>query len=567
MSDSNHSFFPTILFLWGIRLKQFLSGFRRGSEQHRFRNVLLIVIFVAFMVSLTYLFTLLFMEFLTVPVLGIYVMLQTLSLIFLSFFFLLFFSSMVTSLSTQYMSRDLEHLFATDLDSRILYWSKAGEALFHAGWMVVVFAFPVLISYGYAIESPWYYYPASFLVLFPFVLIPFSLGNFLVNTVLYFIPVRRVRSVLLGVGITFGIIMVFVLRLLSPRLLFEPDLARERFVEFLGTLEVGNFTGLPSHHAAYFLHNMTSQEFGDVLYHGIWLLGLALLVPLVLGSIAQYWYRESWLRTREGRPAQSRVVSLGSWGNWSLVGVRLSALLKKELLQFLRQATQWSQLLVLGGIVVVHVSNLMEIPASDQFLNHVLFFVNIALIGFVMTAVCVRFVFPSISFEGEYFWIVRTAPISMFQFFIQKTLFYVLPIGILGAVLAIITNSVLAVSWGLWAWSVVLLTGLSVTLTAGALTAGTFFPKFDYDHFGEVVTSAGSVIYMVFGMFYVAGVVGICIGPIYYALSTYGGAGTRMLETVFPGTVLILTLINLVVGLGCLWLGARKIEDYSFGRL
>lgn len=566
--SSERSFFETLAILWTIRIKQFLSSFRQDNHEDRLRNVLLITIFFAFIISLVYLFNQLFLEFLQVPVLGIYVMLQTLSLIFLSFFLLLLFSSMVTSLSTQFMSSDLDFLFSTDIHGSTLYWAKFGEALFHAAWMVVVFAYPILVSYGYAIGAPWFFYPVALIILIPFVLVPFSLGSFIVNAVLYFIPVRRVRSVLVAVGVVFGISIIYILRLLSPRLLFEPNIARDRFVEFLSTLRVGKLTGLPSYHAAYSLHRITADAYWKAAYHGIVLLFMAVLATLLLGYLSQYWYRESWLRTREGRPNQQRLVTVDDWAIWSIVPGRFAGLFKKEILQFIRQATQWSQLLVLGGIMFVHVSNLLEIPAESQFLNYVLFFINLALIGFVMTAVCVRFVFPSISFEGEYFWIVRSSPISMYEFFLQKTLFYVIPISLLGLLLAVITNSVLAISWTLWGWSILFLTGLSLVLTSGALTAGTYFPKFHFDHFGEVVTSAGSVIYMVFGMFYVAGLVGVSVLPVYYIFTgSKVAGGPELLRSLFPGTVVVLTILNILITIFLLGMGSRKIQDYASGRL
>jgi ABC-2 type transport system permease protein len=518
------------------------------------------------MFSLSYLFNLLFLRFLSIPVLGEYVMLQTLSLIFLGFFILLLFSSMVTSLSTEFMSSDLDHLFSTDLTGRVLFWAKSGEALFHAGWMVIVFAYPVLVSYGHAIGAPWFYYPMAFVVLYPFVLIPFAIGNFIINLVMYFIPVKRVRSVMIGLGVTFGALLIYLFRLLSPRILFEPELARDRYRQLLEVLDVGQLTGLPSHHAAYLLHRITSEDVGGVYYHGSWLLGMALAIPLLVGFASQHWYRESWLRTREGRPNHGSGLSVSGWRIWSIVPSQYAALFKKELLQFLRQATQWSQLLVLGGIVVVYVSNLLKVPATSEFLNYVIFFVNMVLIGFVMTAICVRFVFPSISFEGEYFWIVRSAPLTMYQFFAQKALFYVIPVGLLGGLTAIITNGSLAVSWTLRSWSVLFLTGLSITLTASALTIGAYFPKFNFDHFGEVVTSAGSVIYMVFGMFYVVGIVALSVLPVYYTMNVYPEGGL-LLESVFPATVLVLTIVNLLVGFVLLGLGARKVDDFSSGRL
>ncbi|MFB6355509.1 MAG: hypothetical protein ABEJ65_03220, partial [bacterium] len=249
--------FRLVISLWAIRLRQVWNQLKRGDRKETIRNVLLVVIFVAFMISLTYLFYKLFAKFLTIPMLGRFVMLQTLSLIFLSFFLLLLFSSMVTCLGTQYMSSDLPMLYSAPISSRVLYWAKWGEALFHSTWMVLVFGYPVLISYGITTQAPWYFYVVSLVAMIPFVMTPASIGGLIVNGLLYWVPIKRVRAVLVGIGIIFGSGMVYVLRLFSPRLLFEPDLARNLFVDFLGSLRVAEWTGMPSYHAAMTLHEIT----------------------------------------------------------------------------------------------------------------------------------------------------------------------------------------------------------------------------------------------------------------------------------------------------------------------
>lgn len=564
----------SVLLIWKMRLTQLWGAFRRGERRDRARNILLSVVFVSFMISLTYLFYRLFTEFLTIPMLGRFVMLQTLSLIFLSFFFLLLFSSMVTSLGTQYMSSDLEWLFSTPISTRAIFWAKWGEAVFHSTWMVLIFGYPVLLSYGLSTSSAVIFYPISFLLMIPFVLIPVSIGNGLVNAILYWIPIKRVRAIIVGVGIVFGVGMIYILRLLRPRLLFEPELARNLFLDFLGRLRMVEMTGLPSYHAAFSLHEITTNRFYNSLYHGSVLMGLAVGSVIIFGWISMRWYPTSWLRTQEGRPRQNRLFSLDSVKSlFKMLPLPYRPLMRKETLIFLRETTQWSQLLVLLGIVAVHVMNLIELPQNEIFLKYVLYFFNMVLIGFILTAVCVRFVFPSISFEGKPFWIIRTAPISMAQFFLEKTLFFLVPVGILGCVLIGVTNWVLPISLSLRLWSIFLIGVISLTLTAGALAFGAIFPKFHFDHFGEVMTSAGSVLYMLCGMFYVAGTIGCLLIPMRLGFldSQFFGRMGSMDATLswgwFSQTVLLLSFGSLILTGILLWIAARAIRNYQFSQI
>ena len=91
------------------------------------------------------------------------------------------------------------------------------------------------------------------------------------------------------------------------------------------------------------------------------------------------------------------------------------ALLVKDLKVFLRDTTQWSQLLLLVALALVYVYNfrvldLDRIPYMSRLVKNAYAFVNLAMAAFVTAAVAVRFVFPAVSAEGAAFWIVRTSP-------------------------------------------------------------------------------------------------------------------------------------------------------------
>ncbi|MFB6355510.1 MAG: hypothetical protein ABEJ65_03225, partial [bacterium] len=299
--------------------------------------------------------------------------------------------------------------------------------------------------------------------------------------------------------------------------------------------------------------------------HSLWLIGVAIGAVLVCGVLAQEWYAPSWLRTQEGRPRQTAWITLKPVKDlFAMLPNPYRPLMRKECLIFMRETSQWSQLLVLLGIVVVHLVNLFEIPTTDPFLKHVIYFFNIALIGFVITAVCVRFVFPSISFEGDQFWIIRTAPVSMKQFFLEKTMFYLAPIGSLALILIMATNAALGINWPLFFWAALIVTVIAITLTAGALAFGAMFPKFDFDHFGEVITSTGSVLYMLCGMFYVAGIVGLLLLPLYMDIHL---SLDQLFFKWLPVAITFGSIVSILLTWFLLWLASRAIEGYEYSRI
>ena len=103
----------------------------------------------------------------------------------------------------------------------------------------------------------------------------------------------------------------------------------------------------------------------------------------------------------------------------------LRSLLLKDLKVFLRDTTQWSQLLLLLALVLVYLYNfkvldLERIPYMSGVIKNAYAFVNLAMAAFVLSAVAVRFVFPAVSAEGPAFWLVRSSPLSMRRFLWSK---------------------------------------------------------------------------------------------------------------------------------------------------
>ena len=97
----------------------------------------------------------------------------------------------------------------------------------------------------------------------------------------------------------------------------------------------------------------------------------------------------------------------------------------KEIRIFFRDSTQWSQLLLLGVLVVVYVYNVKVLPLYSGegvsfLLINVISFLNLGLAGFVVAAIAARFVFPAMSLEGRMMWLLRSSPLDVRALFWSK---------------------------------------------------------------------------------------------------------------------------------------------------
>src|SRR5690606_14487739 len=129
-------------------------------------------------------------------------------------------------------------------------------------------------------------------------------------------------------------------------------------------------------------------------------------------------YRTGFSRAQEGderRESGRRRARLERWVPGLSPAARV--VVAKEVRTFFRDTTQWSQLILLGVLVVVYVYNIGALPLYTGervsfLLVNVVSFLNLGLAGFVVAAIAARFVFPAMSMEGRTLWLLRSSPMD-----------------------------------------------------------------------------------------------------------------------------------------------------------
>jgi ABC-2 type transport system permease protein len=246
----------------------------------------------------------------------------------------------------------------------------------------------------------------------------------------------------------------------------------------------------------------------DLLHAGaLWTTACAFTV--ILSAACERWYFSGFSKSQEARKARfTRLRALdGLVGILPLSVVRRNLLIK-DVKVFLRDVTQWSQLLLLLALVVVYLYNfqvldLDRIPYMAGFIKNVYAFLNLGLAGFVMATVAARFVFPAVSSEGAAFWIIRTAPITSRDFLGSKFWSGFVPLVIMSLTLTVVANEFLAVAPFL---KIVTATGIifmSVALAGLATGLGARYPRFSADNATQVAGSPGGVAFMIAAVSYV----------------------------------------------------------------
>src|SRR5439155_22468851 len=232
-----------------------------------------------------------------------------------------------------------------------------------------------------------------------------------------------------------------------------------------------------------------------------YLLWSSAAVAIVDGAaLHRVLYLKGFSKAQESAERWARGTALGRVAGAVLrpLTVLRRELVLKELRVFFRDTTQWSQLVLLGVLVIVYVFNIKYLPLKGEgvtfFLINVVPFLNLVLAGFVLASIAARFIFPSVSLEGRTLWLLRSSPMSVQQLLWAKFWVGTLPLLVLALAIVTVTNSLLEVSDFMMWVSTLTITLMTFGLAGLAMGFGTMFPQFETENAAQIPTSFGGLL-------------------------------------------------------------------------
>jgi ABC-2 type transport system permease protein len=447
---------------------------------------------------------------------------QLMGMMLLTFFSILLFSNIISSLSTFFLAADLNLFLARPVSLDHLYYARLTETMTHSSWMVLLFGLPVFLAYGWVYQVSFTFYLVLTCALIPFLIIPAALSTLFSMILVNIIPARRTRDILFLLSIFFAIGLYFLLRFLQPERLVNPE-AFAGLVEYVTALRAPSSPFLPS----FWTSESLLPFYQDHQAPSTFFLGLLWSTAGATSVLGNWTFRElyfaGWTKAQEarrGRLTQRPLVD-------SLFGFftrpfhrRIGALVLKDCKSFFRDTTQWSQLILLTALVIVYLYNFRVLPLDKAplptfFLQNLVSFLNMGLAGFVLAAVAGRFVFPAVSLEGFSFWIIRSSPLSPRSFLWGKFWTRLIPLLILAETLIILSNAFLQVTPFMMILSSVTLFFMTFGIVALGVGIGALYPRFKVENTAQIASGFGAVIYMILSMIFIGAIVILEAWPVY----------------------------------------------------
>ena len=448
--------------------------------------------------------------------------LKLLSMIMITFFTLLIFSSIINSLSHLYLSRDLPLLHSLPIASGQIFYARFAGSCIDSSWMVVIFSLPVFLSFGLIYQAGTGFYLTALTAIILLCLIAQALSSIAVVLGAVLLPAGKIRSLFVILGVMLAIALIVALRLIRPEQLVNPE-GFASAVIYLNSLQTLDAPWLPATWITDSLRYALTRSWGQVFFSLSLSLSFFSLLMFINDSLARAFYFKGFSRaqTTPGRLfAPLRFRGKGWETGLFFLSRPARALAAKEIRAFFRDSTQWPQLFLIGALIIIYLYNFSVLPLGSApvrtvYLQNVFSFLNGCLAAVGLSASAARVVFPAVSMEGEAFWILKAAPVSMRSFLWMKFFLYYLPLLLLTEALIIISNTLLDVTPFMMALSVITIFFLVPAIVALAVGLGAMYPDFTSENPAMSATSFGGLLFMLVCFALIALVIILQAGPVY----------------------------------------------------
>ncbi|MBM3326801.1 MAG: hypothetical protein FJY65_07460 [Calditrichaeota bacterium] len=495
----------------GWKWRALWGAFALDDWKVRAGKIISLLVILAFAVGATFFFHSVFAGLLKLEGIGQPLLFRILSISIGTIFALLVVSNLITGIATLYRSPEIPFLVARPVPYRQLFLSRLMDNLAYSSWSLLAIGVPLVIAWGWVFGVPFYLVLAvAAFGLTPLILIAAVVGAAALMALIWIArttsPSIAALVVLFTVSGLFGSAVA-----LRQRGLVAEGAARDSNVQrYLSRLGRDPKTPLlPTQWLAGTLRAVTQQNYKRAAF----LAGLLTLTAVVWLRWLAVWagrmYYSSWtafgeLSVKQPRGAPERAANKFS-KPW--LPNPLGALLRKDILMFIRSPSQWAQFLILVGFLLIYLLNLVYISTRFNF-DHpywktMVLFLNFAFSGFILATLSVRFVYPLISLEGRGFWVVRKSPLKIEMLFWEKFCLAFIVFIALCQMIVYFSNYILDVNRTMMVLTTAATFLMGATLTGLSIGMGALFPDFKDESPMRIASTPGGVMTVVISLIYV----------------------------------------------------------------
>ncbi len=473
---------------------------------------------------------------------------------------MLAFSNAILTFSSLYGREEAGFLLGMPLRAREVVLIKWFEGIALSSWSFLLLGVPLMLAVARSGSVQWYYYPLFLGHFLGFVAIPACLGLLAAWVVAMWAP-RRPLAIAISSGCQVILAAVYWLSSISETALESKEWLQVVFKQ-IGMVKQPLF---PSTWTAKGIVGAMRQDVGQSLFYLLVVLGNGAFLSWVTVNLLGRSWSEAYSRAQQGRfqPTIRRgwLTEAVCWGLFFYLPRKLRLAMLKDLRAFARDAKQWSQMLIMFGLLVIYVLNLRRMPVdldNPQFKGLVAF-LNLTTVSLILATFTSRFVYPLLSLESQQLWLVELLPIRRGTLLLVKFLFALTVTGLSAcAVMGLAVRMLDLPAAHAW-MNVSICLGICVGLSGLSIGLGARFPVLNNRNPARIASGFGGTLNLIVSMVFVslemAGVGWLTFNMMAKPHAVHGTLTTG-------GWLLLPGLVGLggVVAAAALWMGVRHFE-------
>ncbi len=490
---------------------------------------------------------------------------------------MLTFSSAVLLHGFLFRASDLTFLLTAPARVERVFLHKFQEAIFFSSWGFLLLASPMLLAHGIVESAPWYYYALLPPFLVSFTYIPAGVAAIVCLLVAYWLP--RGRVLLLGFVVTIATATAIWLLADTFSATRNALFTGGWFKDVVGRMRMSNQQLLPS----WWLSSGLIESAQGGWNESVLFLSLIISNALLLRQLAVYTAARVYRRAFSALQGRTAAAALGKtawldrlWLCFRPIPAQFRILLLKDFRLFRRDTAQWSQLLVFVALLAVYFLNIRRFSEN---VNHpgwlnIISFMNVSVVGLILSTLTTRFVFPMVSLESQRFWIMGMLPLKrqtiLWSIFFFATVGSILPCTMLIA-LSDFMLDVPAVIQGIHQLTGIL---LCFGLAGIAVGLGARLPMLAQESPSRISAGFGGTLNLVLSAVYILAMVLLTAGPSHFYHIARATSLAAVLENhtdvfwwlhfwLIAGSAASIVLSAVATYLP-MWIGQRAFEKMEF---
>ncbi|TWT90033.1 hypothetical protein Mal64_04160 [Pseudobythopirellula maris] len=517
---------------------------------------------------------------------------QTVQFIFDLFFaslnVMLVFSSGIILYSGLFSSREARFLLTTPARAERIVLHKFEEAVLFSSWGFFLLASPMTIAYGLVSGAGWQYYALIMPLVLSFVYIPCGVGALICLFLVYMMPAMRqaVAAVVALVSVAFAGRAVWLTVSGPQERLFGSEWFNETVRRFSITQEEWLPSSWLSHGLLEAVRPMTgvATEFTEtpiirsLLYLSV-LVTNALLLRLAVWQAGKWWYRKAFsqLECRPRWPRRAAIAWVDRLADHALAPLpkQMRLILIKDWRLLRRDPVQWSQFLIFFGLLGLYFLNLDRFNNPKNDVSYITWvnmvsFLNLAVVGLILSTFTTRFIYPMVSLEGRRFWVLGLMPIRRETIVWSKFVFASFGSWAPCGLLILVSDAMLRVDGLIIAAHQFTTVLLCFGLAALAVGLGAMMPNFHEPSPSKIAAGFGGTLNLVLSALYIIVTIVLAALPCHIYLIVERGAFSlgfvqaEHLPYWVVGAALLAIIVGMVTTLLPLRRGVRAFRDLDF---